>query len=193
MSRPDLDITANMMVLEPYLSNLVAAVRRGFATYQNEYTPRVKAAHDNAAAAKCVHRHILEEVEFAIDGLGGLALVNARGLMVLNVHDRALLRFKKMDEEGHSASYPTQQAKSFDRQLPLPNLPPSATRLTFGYEPDLAFSEIVRLLTACPLGPRTLWCAQITEEVPGTATWTDITPLRFAGTEPFRHYGTGNV
>lgn len=181
------------MRLEPYLSVLAAIVRRGFATYQDKYPSEVKAAHDGAAAAKCIHRHVLEELAIGIDGLSGLAIVNARGLMVLNVHDRAVLRFKKMDEEGYSSSYPTDQAKRFDRQLSLPHIPPAATRLTFGYETDLAFSTIVRILAACPLGPRTHWCAQITEDVPGFATWVDITPRRIPGTEPFRHYGTDDA
>lgn len=193
MSRPDLDLSANMAVLEPYLPVLIGSVRRGFATYQELYPERVKAAHDNAAAAKNVHRHVLEEITIAVEGLGGLSMVNARGLMVLNVHDRALLRFKKMDEEGNSASYPTEQARNFDRQLPLPNLPAAATRLTFGYEPDLAFSAIVRVLAACPLGPRTHWCVQINEEDAGVASWVDITPRRIPGTEPFRHYGTDDA
>lgn len=195
MPRPDLDINANMAVVQPYLSVLAGAVHRGFEKYQNNehYSALARAAHDNAAAAKNVHRHILEEITIEIEGLSGLAMVNARGLMVLNIHDRALLRFKKMDEEGHSASFQTDQARKFDQQLPLPNLPPAATRLTFGYEPDLAFSTIVRVLTACPLGPRTHWCAQVIEEDAGVVSWVDITPRRIPGTEPFQHYGTGDV
>ena len=195
MSRPDLEMSANMAVLDPYLPMLASSVRRGFAVYQDpsHYSDLAKAAHDNSAAAKNVHRHILNDIEIEIAEIRGLALINVRGLMVLNVHDRALLRFKKMDEEGHSSSYPTDQARNFDRQLPLPGLPQAATRLTFGYEPDLAFSTIVRILVACPLGARTHWCAQVSEELGGAASWTDITPRRIDGTETFRHYGSGDV
>jgi hypothetical protein len=193
MVRPDLDLTANMAVVEPYLPVLSNSVRRAFATYQVGYPASVKAAHDNAAAAKNVHRHVLDEITIATDGLSGVVMVNARGLMVLNIHDRALLRFKKMDEDGRSASYPTVQARNFDRQLPLLGLPPAATRLTFGYEPDLAFSVITRVLLACPHGPRTHWCVQVNEEPAGAASWVDITPRRIEGTEPFRHYGAGDV
>ena len=193
MPRPNLDLTANMAVMEPHLALLAGALRRGFATYQTQYPAVVRAAHDNAAAAKNVHRHILEEVTMAVDGLRGVAMVDARGLNVLNIHDQVVLRFKKMDEEGHSVSYPTEQAKHYDQQLPLPELPAAATRLTFGYEPDLAFSAIVRVLLACPLGPRPHWCVQVNEEVGGAASWVDITPRRLPGTERFRPYGTGDV
>lgn len=193
MPRPDLALAANMAVLEPYLGMLSGCVRRAFAIYQTEYPPMVRAAHDNTAAAKNVHRHVLAEVMMASDGLHGLAVVDARGLNILNIHDRAVIRFKKMDEEGHSASYPTAQARDFDRQLPLPEIPPAATRLTFGYEPDLAFSAIVRVLLACPLGPRAHWCVQVNEESGEAASWVDITPRRLPGTERFRPYGTGDV
>ncbi len=193
MDHPDLDLASNLAILEPHLTLLAGCVRRGFGIYQTEYPAVVKAAHDNGAAAKNVHRHILAEVTMAVDGLRGLAMVDARGLNVLNILDRIVLRFKKMDEEGHSVSYPTQQARYFDQQLPLPNLPPAATRLTFGYEPDLAFSAIVRVLLACPLGPRAHWCVQVNEEPSGAASWVDITPRRLSGTERFRPYGTGDV
>ena len=195
MPRPEMDLSAVMAVLQPYLPMLAGSVRRGFAIYQDNghYSPLAKAAHDNSAAAKNVHRHILEEVTIEISGLSGLAIVNARGLMVLNIHDQALLRFKKMDESGRSASYPTPQARNFDRQLSIPGLPQAATRLTFGYEPDLAFSSILRILAACPHGVDAHWCAQINEDVDGSASWADITPRRILGTEPFRRYGSGDV
>jgi len=74
-------------------------------------TTHPKADHDNAAAAKNVHRHLLSEVSIAFDAVSGAAMVDARGLQVLNLHARVVLRFKKMDEEGHSVSYPTDQAR----------------------------------------------------------------------------------
>ena len=193
MPGPDLDLAANMAVLEPHLPLLSGCVRRAFAYYQTEYPALARAAHDNAASAKNVHRHVLDEVTVATDGLRGLTMVDVRGLVVLNIHDRVVIRFKKMDEEGKSVSYPTEQAKNYDRQLPLPELPAAATRLTFGYEPDLAFSAIVRVLVACPLGPRAHWCVQVNEEEAGAASWVDITPRRLPGTERFRPYGTGDV
>lgn len=193
MARPNLDIAANMAVVQPYLARLNGCVRRAFDRYQNEYPGVVRAEHDDAAAAKCVHRHALAELVAEFDGARGVCMVDARGLNVLNIQDRAVLRFKKMNEEGRSVSYPTEQALSFDKQLPLEGLPPAATRLTFGYEPDLAFSAIVRVLLACPLGPRIHWCAQVNEEPGDTVSWVDITPRRLPGTERFRPYGTGDV
>jgi hypothetical protein len=130
MSRPDLDLAINMAVLEPHLPMLAGCVRRGFATYQTQYPHAVRAAHDNAAAAKNVHRHVLEELEIAVAEMAGLTMVSARGLEVLNLHDRAVARFKKMDGMGHSKSYSTMQARNFDQQMSLPNLPPAASRHT---------------------------------------------------------------
>lgn len=193
MPRLDLDITANMAVLEPYLPLLSGCVKRAFTYYQTAYPALAHAAHDNAASAKNVHRHILDEVTVASDGLSGLSMIDVRGLFVLNIHDLVVVRFKKMDDEGRSVSYPTEQAKKYDRQLPLPELPVAATRLTFGYEPDLAFSAIIRVLVACPLGLRAHWCVQVNEEEAGAASWVDITPQRLPGTERFRPYGISDV
>ena len=190
---PDLDLATNMAVLEPHLPMLHGCVQRGFAMYQDDYPAIVRAAHDNAAAAKNVHRHVLAEVTMACESEAGLTMLNARGLNVLNIQDRVVLRFKKMDASGRSVSYPTKQARDFDQQIQLPDLPPAATRLTFGYEPDLAFSMIVRILVACPYGGGTLWCAQVNEDLEGTASWEDITPRRLPGTERFKRYGTGDV
>lgn len=193
MAQPELEIDAVMAVLSPHLSLLSGCVRRGFETYQTEYPPLVRAAHDNAAAAKCVHRHVLYELQVALHDVRGLALLDVRGLNVLNLHDRAVIRFKKMDEAGQSQSYPTEQERNFARQLHLPGLPPTATRLTFGYEPDLAFSSIVRVLVACPLGAQVHWCAQVNDVEGAAQAWTDITPRRLPGTERYKRYGTDDV
>lgn len=193
MSAPDLDQTVNMTLLQPYLVALSAALRKGFDRYQNDYPPRVRADHDSAAAAMCIHRHVIAELTSDVEAIAGVNMVRARGLHAVNLHDRAVLRIKKMNDEGRSVSYPTPQARDFDRQLPLPFVPPAATRLTFGYEPDLAFSAIVRILVSCPLGPSIHWCAQIHDEDESVASWTDITPKRLTGTEPFRPYAVGDA
>lgn len=177
-----------MKVLEPYLLTIHDLLHEAFHTYQTKYPEEVKADHDNAAAATCVHRHILTNVNRQFMGVRGAKILNARGLKVLNINDRIVGRWKKLNEDGQSSSYPTKQARSYDRQLPLPHLPPAATRLTFGYEPDLAFTAIQRVVVACPHGRRPLWCSQVLVESREVA-WVDITPRRIEGTEDFSRYG----
>ena len=181
-----LDQQTCMEVLAPHLSLVHDRIHEGFGKYLG-YPAKFKADHDDRAAASCVHAHILTGIDDAIADIPGVALIDARGLKVLNVKDRIVARFKKVDANGRSRSYPTRQARRFDRQLGLPNLPPAATRLTIGYEPDPAFSAVARVIVSCPLGSTILWCSQIVMEATA-ATWVDITPPRIAGTESYRRY-----
>ena len=164
MASPDLDISTNMLGVGA-VSGHPVQLRPTSLRHQSDRIPAlVRAAHDKSAAAKNVHRHLLAEVTSACDQISGVSVIDARGLNVLNIYDKAVLRFKKMDEGGRSSSYPTPQNWRFDRQVSLPFIPAAATHLTFGYEPDLAFSSILRVLVACSLGSSVLWCAQVNEE-----------------------------
>lgn len=74
----------------------------------------------------------------------------------------AVVRFKKMDEDGLTRNYPTEQAKDFDRGLPLPGLPMPPVRLTAGYLLDATSTQFERTQVARPVGQkRTKWCAAI--------------------------------
>lgn len=187
--KSDLNVGRCMTALEPFLARIAGCIRRGFGKYRG-YPVALRADHDNRAAASCVHAHILTEVAGDFIDVPGAVVLNARGLRVLNIRDRIVGRFKRVNEEGRSRSYPTDQLRKFDRQVPLPLIPTAAARVTFGYEPDLAFSEIIRVLVSCPLGPTILWCVQVEMDTSGAATWRDITPRRLPGTERFRRYGT---
>ncbi|MBF0372046.1 MAG: hypothetical protein HQL39_01360 [Alphaproteobacteria bacterium] len=175
-----------MRVLGPHLGVLHDIIHEAFAKYQ-AYSPEALADHDERAAAACVHSHIITAAGATFGESSGAILLDARGLKVLNVGDRVVARFKKVDEDGRSRSYPTRQAKNFDKQLPLPNLPNPAARLTIGYEPDIAFTAIQRVVVSCPLGPSILWCSQVLRDGE-ESRWIDITPQRFTGTEGYRRY-----
>ena len=113
--------------------------------------------------------------------------IDVRGLRVLNFQDRFVLRVgKKLDAEGRHRNYPTQQQRDFDDQLPLPELPEAAIRLTCGYEPDPSFTSLNRVIVACPMGRGIEWAAAVNME-DDVVVWEDITPIRrFEGMEPAR-------
>lgn len=188
MSEPDLDQASCMAFLETHLERLHRAVDRAFGRY-HETPPHILAEHDEKAATSSVHSHIVHEIEREFSDVTGAAVLEINGLKLLNVGDRAVLRFKKVDEDGRHRNHTSGQQERFDRQLSLPGLPAAATRLTLGYEPDPAFAEIVRVTIGCPHGHKCapLWLAQINilDEV---ATWQDITPVRLPGTEEFARF-----
>lgn len=175
-----------MSILEPHFFRLHESWHNAFDRYQS-YPAEIKAQHDDRAVTSCIHAHVIHEIRGQFAEVRGVKLLNIRRLNVLNIQNKLVLRFKKVDEAGRSSSFRTHQQENFDKQLPLPGLPQAATRLTIGYEPDVAFSEIVRVLVSCPHGESILWASQI-NQVDGEHRWADITPRRLAGTEAYRRY-----
>lgn len=188
MSHPDLDQASCLTFLEPSIERLHRSMFAAFARYL-ETPPHIIAEHDERAAASSVHSHIVHEITREFAEVDGASLLDVRGLKVLNLSDRVVFRFKKVTEDGRHRNHPSDQQKRFDQQLSLPGLPPAATRLTLGYEPDPAFSEIVRVTIGCPLGHGSapLWLAQI-NVIDDAYSWEDITPLRIPGTERYERF-----
>jgi hypothetical protein len=169
-----------MGALAPVLLEAHDCWHRAMATYQT-YPPLALAQHNDRAAASSVHSHMWMELQAAFADTSGVTLLDVRGLQLMNVGDKVVCRFKKVDRGGNSVTHPSQQQEDFDRQLSIPGLPPAATRLTLGYQPDAAFSAIERILVSCQMGKTILWCAQV-NSVEAAAVWEDITPRRFEGT-----------
>lgn len=176
----DLDQNRCMGALAPVLLETHECWHRAMQTYQS-YPPIALAQHDDRAAASNLHAHMWVELQAAFAETSGVALLEVRGLHLMNVGDKVVCRFKKVDQGGNSVTHPSQQQEDFDRQLSIPGLPPAATRLTFGYQPDAAFSAIERVLVSCQMGKTILWCAQV-NNVEATAVWEDIIPRRLDGT-----------
>ena len=103
----------------------------------------------------------------------GFNFLDIRGLSVLNIRDELVIRVKKVDQNGRHRNYQTQQQIDFDAQQELPGLPPAATRIIIGYQPDIAFSEVERVIVRRPKGR---WVSQIIDSGE-SAEWTDITPV----------------
>jgi hypothetical protein len=161
--------------IEPLFRPLHDALYHAMEFYQTNYSPEVIAQQRDRTAANCVYDHAFHRIRESLDQEPGCHFLSVRGLEVLNYHDLAVLRFKKVDGEGRWRNYQT-------NQLPLPGLPPAAARLVVGYEPDAAFTAVQRVIVSRPLRRSILWAAQITV-VDETASWDDITPARIAGTE----------
>ena len=124
---------------------------------------------------------LLVDVAETMDRYGRLRLEKhpAHGLVLVST-DRAVfeevVRAKKVDENGRHQNATTKQQRAFDAQLPLDGIPPAATRVIVGYQPDEAFSAVERVTVRRPRGR---WVSQIVD-VDGSAEqpqrWIDITP-----------------
>ncbi len=172
-----------MEFLEPWLDRVPGPFHEAMQLYNKVYPSSVRAEHDDSLAAHIVHCHLVHGWEREFSDTPGFHVLEYHGLKVVNIKDILVGRFKKVDEEGHHRNHDSKQQRDFDGQLSLPDLPPSALRVTFGYEPDPAFSECTRVMVVRPQGRSILWASQIVEEE-GSVSWVDITPPRFVAIAP---------
>ena len=163
-----------MSFLTPWFERIYAQFPMAMSLYNDDYPSRVRAEHDDSLTAHCVHRHVVTGFQREFDSDRGFHFLKPRGLHVLNIRDRVVARFKKVDAEGRHRNADTEQQRLFDCQSPLPGLPEEALRVTFGYEPDPAFSKCERVIVACPSGKAIRWAAQIVED-DDEYGWLDLT------------------
>lgn len=166
-----------MDLLDPLFDDFDAIVRAGMATYMR-YEPALRLEHDSRAAAACIYSHMLAEADRRWSGRAGIIAKDIRGLKVWIVGDHAVMRLKRMDEDGRSRNYPTKQAKQYDAQKAFAQLPDAAERLTLGYLADPTQTAVERVQVARPIGRAVDFCAAIippAECVSGQRRWQDVT------------------
>jgi len=170
-------IDNDMQLIADLIDDLDQIPRLAHEKYR-EYPADILIEHTPRAAATCTYDHMVAEAERRWIDRRGIVPKEIRGLKVWIVRDAAVLRFKKMDEDGRSRNYPTKQAKNFDDGATLPGLPEPAARLSVGYLLDGTQSQFIRAQVAKPRSHKTIeWCAAI---VPASApgertTWRDVT------------------
>ena len=170
-------INKDMKLVAHLLDDIHEITRTAHARYRS-YAPDVLIEHSPRAAATCTYDHMVAIADRLWTDRPGIVAKEIRGLKVWLIGPAAVLRFKKMDEDGRTRNYPTKQAKNFDRQLPLPGLPEPAIRLTAGYWLDETQTQFNRAQIAKPIAPGVIeWCAAVVPpSVPGKpATWEDVT------------------
>jgi len=167
-----------MAVLEPHFREITSIYEAAVQLYNDETTPRARAEHDSRAALSAIYRHAWMGYQRELGDQPGFHFLTVNGLHVLNIRDQVVLRAKRVDANGLHVNNQTLQQKRFDRQLPIPGLPPEAVRIVVGYQLDPAFSKVERIIVRCP---RNQWAAQVVV-VDEAYTWEDITPAQL----PFR-------
>lgn len=166
-----------MRALEPFIDDIDDICRHGLATYR-QYPPELLIDHSSRTAANCVYSHMLARALELFSERPGIAHFTIRNLEVWVVGEVATIRFKKMDEDGRSQSYQTNQQREYDRQMQLPGLPYPPLNLVAGYLPDPTGTEVQRVQIARPSGRFIDWCAAIVpapDRAPGAPRWIDVT------------------
>lgn len=177
-------IEAVMQRLEPVLDDLDAIARTGHRTYRS-YDPKHLIEHTPRSQASCIYDHMAAEAERRFGGRNGVVPLDIRGLKLWVFDQHTVARFKKMDEDGRTRNYPTQQTKDFDLNRELAGVPPKPTRITVGYVLDPTGTLIQRVQVARPNGKFVDWCAAIvptSERAVGSKLWEDVTKQTKFGT-----------
>lgn len=168
---------------ETVLDELAEIVHAGHARYMG-YAPADSLELDVRAQAACTYCHMHAEADRRLIGREGIRPIDYRGGLKLWLYEAAnvVVRLKKMDEDGKSSNYPTKQARDYDAQRELPDLPLPPVRLTAGYWLDRTGQMINRVQIARPTGRRApTWCAAIVppeQRRIGERIWIDVTRQR---------------
>jgi hypothetical protein len=172
---------------EAALDELADIVRIGHAKYM-AYRPEDLIELDVRAQSACTYCHMHAEADRRLFDRPEIRALEIRGGLKLWLYEEAsaVIRLKKMDEDGKTRNYPTKQARDYDAQRQLPELPLPPVRLTVGYWLDATGQQINRVQVARPNGRRVpTWCAAIVpkeERKAGEAIWVDVTrQKRFGG------------
>lgn len=146
---------------EARLIQLDGILREGFETYMS-ITPEIRLEHDARAQASCIYSHIAAAADraFELDEAVRSLDVSKFKLWILDDAD-AVISFKKMNDMGITKSYPTQQQKNFERQLPLDSVELPPVRLRVGYVLDAFQTSFLRSQIAMPNGKDCFWCSAI--------------------------------
>jgi len=161
-----------------FLDDFDKIARRAHARFRS-YRAEDLIELDARAQAACTYAHMIAEADRLVSGRAGVRSFDLRGLKLWLFEDiNAVVRFKKMDEDGQSRNYPTKQAKDFDAGFELPGLPMPPIRLTAGYLLDATGTVFERTQIARPVGKGTLWCAAVVPAEArklGARAWIDVT------------------
>lgn len=176
---PTRSLDETMAALGPVLDDFDQIARVAHAKYRG-YDAAVLIELDARAQAACTYAHMSAEADRRLLGRARVRDLDIRGLRLWLFEDaNAVVRLKKMDEDGLTKNYPTEQARDFDRGYDIPGLPMPPVRLTAGYLLDPTRTQFIRTQVARPIGQkRTLWCAAIVpledRRAEGHA-WRDVT------------------
>lgn len=168
-----------MDALAGHLDEIDQILRGGHDRYL-AYKPEDLIELDRRAQAACTYCHAAAEAERRFLGRPHIRSLEIRGLRLWLLDDvNVALRLKKMDEDGTSRNYPTQQAADYDSGKELPGLPMPPVRLTAGYVLDALGRGFVRTQIARPTGKKNvMWCAAVVpaeKRKTGERIWVEVT------------------
>lgn len=127
--------------LNPYHHVLEKCIRRGWARY-SEVIPKELPMPSPRGKANMIHEFIINEARVLLTGIEGIIVNDSiDGRFLVNIENRVLLQFKKLNRAFETSNYPTRTARAFNAQEEIAGLP-RCVRLTVGYRLNRLGTEL---------------------------------------------------
>lgn len=152
-------------ILQPYKKTLYDCVALAGETYWSPQLNHIRHNFSPRTRANIIHDLMVANARSMFDGIEGICFLEFGGIFLIEIDNKIVLRFKKLNEDKRSSNIPTLQAVNFLEQLDLPGIP-SHTRLIVGYELNNLHTEIATVTITCPNGEKNEWYFEIEGEEP---------------------------
>ena len=143
-------------VLDPYADDLFAVVRAGWAEWLALPAAARAVLADARTRANVVWAFMVAEAKARFHDRPGVVIREGNNTVTFLVHSQVLCRFKKLDEDGRSANYPTLFALQYNTQTELAGMP-EAARVDVGYVLNPLGTAVVHVMVACRDGDEVAW------------------------------------
>lgn len=142
-------------LLRPHYDRLWRCGALPFYKYKETYPDQ--SVHSLRTRASTIHDLMILSVRAEFEGVRGVRIIDMEHpyrRTFLEIRERALIRFKKLDDHKQPRNYQTHFVQNYDEDNDLPGIPPKAHRLTLGYRLNLLQTEVRDVLITSYLGNR---------------------------------------
>lgn len=143
-------------LLSPYLDLFRRCMDEAWHEWQSFYQSKHHLLDPRARAA-IIHSEIANNARRYFEGLPNVQVKRARGILILNIHNRIVIRFKKLDHKHRTSNVLTRQQLLLSLNLQLPGFPPHSARLNAGYKLDDLQTAIEEMLVTAQIGREVKW------------------------------------
>jgi hypothetical protein len=116
--------------------------------------PNLRVELNTRARANCVSSFIAFNAESLFRKIPGATIIPSRGMILVGVDGKILLRFKKLDSDKRYRNILTRQQRMFALHQELPGMPAKASVLVVGYLLNTTETGVEAVLVTCTNGTR---------------------------------------
>ena len=143
-------------ILEPLYPDFLECIELGFKAYLTHYKS-FSHLHKRRTKASIVNDHIIDFAKICFEDKNNIQIIEPKGLFLVEVEGKILVRFKKLNSDLQSCNFQTKQQIDFKKQLHIPGIPPALPRLDAGYIPNKLWTDLDGMYITFPFGNQIPW------------------------------------